>query len=86
MFTKAKSLSLATPRPGVLPPEYEAVCGNCGAPLARRASFRIIQRDVIACASCEALNEVTPPLSPGSQTACRSKTEADHRAWRDKKC
>lgn len=80
MFTKAINLSLASPRPGVIPTEYEAACGNCGAPLARRASFRVIQKDVIVCASCEALNEVTPPL-----VACRQKAEADHRPWWDEK-
>lgn len=83
MFTKAKNLSLASPRPGVIPPEYDATCGNCGAPLARRASFREIQRDVIACTNCKALNEVTPPLSAASQPTLRSKIEAHHRAWWD---
>ncbi len=62
MFTKAKNILPASPRPGVNPLEYEATCGKCGAPLARRASFGKIQRDIIACIGCGRLNEVTAPI------------------------
>ena len=41
--------------------QYLADCGACGRPLWRRASFRTVGVDYIACESCLAMNVIRRP-------------------------